>query len=131
MSAVVSRIDRGSATPGEMAEDAAEALRALNHLTLAAPSAGVPGWEGVGDVYRVLGDVRVLADRVPQMCDQLATALERIGDRAEWRTDGGADQPPDVVAAAAVEALGAARCIAEDLGRTFGQAHCAVSHLSQ
>lgn len=63
--------------PGAAAELAAEAVRTLNHLTLAPPSAGTPGWEDVTDLYRVLADVRVLTERHPQAIYQLVCHLER------------------------------------------------------
>lgn len=50
--------------PGAAAALAAEALRAVNHLTLAAPSAGVPSWEYVGDLYWVLGEMSLLTERL-------------------------------------------------------------------
>ena len=53
--------------PSAVAESAAEALRTLNHLPLCPPSAEVPGWEDVSDVYRVLGELRLLVERVPQV----------------------------------------------------------------
>ena len=118
-------------TPAGAAEGAAEALRTLNHLTLTAPTPGVPGWEDVGDIYRVLGELRVLTDRLPQACDQLAAGLQRLGDRAEWRTDDGANEHPDAVVADAVEGLQVAGCIADDIGRSIRQAHCSVAHLYQ
>jgi hypothetical protein len=131
MSAVASRINRRSPTPAEVAEESAEALRTLNHLTLAAPSPGAPGWEDVCDVYRVLGELRSLADRVPQVCDQLAGSLQHLGDRAAWRTDDGTSQLPDEVVAIAIAGLVMSRGIAEELGGAIAQTHCAVAHLSQ
>ncbi len=131
MSAVVAGAGRRMVTPSGAAEEAAEAVRALNHLTVAAPSPGVPGWEDVGDVYRVLGEVRLLVDRLPQVCDQLTTGLHRLGDREDWLTDDGTDDHPDNVVAAAVERLHVAGCVAEDLSRRLQQAHCAVAHLYQ
>lgn len=118
-------------TPAGAAEEAAEALRTLNHLTIPAPSPGVPGWEDVGDIYRVLGELRALVDRLPQACDQLAMGLQRLGDRADWRTDDGTNQHPDEVVATAVEGLQVAGCIAEDIGGNVQQAHCAAAHLYQ
>lgn len=50
---------------GAVAESAAEAIRMLNHLTLASPSEGTPRWEDVGDLYRVLDEVGLLIDRLP------------------------------------------------------------------
>jgi hypothetical protein len=118
-------------TPVGAAEAAAEALRLLNHLTLAAPAAGVPGWEDVGDVYRVLGELRVVADRLPQVCDQVVSSLERLGDRRPWHVDDGTTEHPHVVVGTAVENLQVASCIAEDFGCTVQLAHCAVAHLYQ
>lgn len=118
-------------TPAGAAEAAAEALRLLNHLTLAAPAAGVPGWEDVGDVYRVLGELRVVADRLPQVCDQVVSSLQRLGDRRPWQADDGSVGPPDAVVSQAVENLQVASCIAGDFGCNVQRAHCAVAHLYQ
>lgn len=118
-------------TPAGAAEAAAEALRLLNHLTLAAPAAGVAGWEDVGDVYRVLGELRVVADRLPQVCDQVVSSLQRLGDSSPWHADDGTTEHPDAVVSTAVENLQVASCIAEDFGCNLQLAHCAVAHLYQ
>lgn len=118
-------------TPAGAAEAAADALRLLNHLTLAAPATGVPGWEDVGDVYRVLGELRVVADRLPQICNQIVSSLQRLGDRSPWHADDGTTEDPDEVVSTAVENLQVASCIAEDLGCNVQLAHCAVAHLYQ
>lgn len=131
MSAVADSMNGRGSTPAGAAEGAAEALRTLNHLTLAAPWPGTPGWEDVGDIYRVLGELRALADRLPQAFDQLAMGLQRLGDRADWCTDDGTSQHPDEVVATAVEGLQVAGCIVEDIGGSLQQAHCAVAHLYQ
>jgi hypothetical protein len=118
-------------TPVGAAEAAAEALRLLNHLTLAAPAAGVPGCEDVGDVNRVVGELRVVADRLPQVCDQVVSSLQRLGDRRPWHVDDGTTEHPDEVVSTAVEHLQVASCIAEDFGCNVQLAHCAVAHLYQ
>jgi|APTNR8051073442_1049403.scaffolds.fasta_scaffold00918_17 hypothetical protein len=118
-------------TPVDTADRAAEALRALNHLTLAAPAAGVPGWEGVDDIYRVLGELRTIADRLPQVCDQLVAGLRRLGDRRAWRSDEGTTEHPDEVVSTAIEHLRLASCDADELGLHIQHAHCAVAHLYQ
>lgn len=117
--------------PAGTAEDAAESLRLLNHLTLTAPTAGTPGWEGVGDLYRVIGELRAITDRLPQACDQVLSALHRLGERQDWRTDDGTTKRPDEVIATAVDGLDAAGCAAEDLSWHLQQAHGAVAHLYQ
>ena len=69
--------------PSAVAESAAEAVRTLNHLTLYPPSAEVPGWEDVSDVYRVLGELRLLVERVPQVLRQVAKHLEQSASSYE------------------------------------------------
>lgn len=118
-------------TPVDTADRAAEALRALNYLTLAAPAAGVPGWEGVDDIYRVLGELRTIADRLPQVCDQLVAGLRRLGDRRAWRSDEGTTEHPDEVVSTAIEHLRLASCDADELGLHIQHAHCAVARLYQ
>ena len=62
----------GPATPAELARQAAEAVRALNHATL--PGAG--GLEYPADAYEVTGQLAVLAARLPQALAQI------LGDHA-------------------------------------------------
>lgn len=118
-------------TPVGAAGVAAEAIRALNHLTLAAPSVGTPGWEGVDDIYRVIGELRIIADRLPQVCDQMVAGLQRLGEQRDWCADEGAEEHPDEVAGRAVEHLQVASCDADELGLNIVHAHCAVAHLYQ
>ena len=113
-------LDAGVTTPAGAAEAAAEALRMLNHLTLAAPSCGTPGWSDVGDVYRLLGELRIVAERLPQVCDQIASGL-----------DDGTAEPAVEVVDGAVDAPRAASWFAEDVGLNLQHAHGAVSHLYQ
>ncbi|HUZ35997.1 MAG TPA: hypothetical protein VMV17_06690 [Streptosporangiaceae bacterium] len=61
----------GPATPAELAGQAAEAVRALNHATL--PGAG--GLEYPADAYEVTGQLSVLAARLPQALAQLLAFL--------------------------------------------------------
>lgn len=118
-------------TPAGAAHVAAEAIRALNHLTLGAPSAGTPGWEEVDDIYRVIGELRIITDRLPQACDQLAAGLQRLGEQRDWCADEGADEHPDEVVGKAIEHLQIASCDADALGLNIRHAHCVVAHLYQ
>jgi len=118
-------------TPARAAEVAAEALRAVNHLTLAAPSTRTPGWSDVGDVYRLLGELRAIADRLPQVCGQIASALQRLGDQSDWFADDGTIVPAVEVVDAAVDTLMTASWFAEDLGLNLQHVQGAVSHLYQ
>lgn len=115
--------------PVDAAERAAEAVRAVNHLTLRAPSPGTPGWEEVGDVYQVLGELRVLAERLPQACSQLARHIEGPAAGRVYEVDATADASAEVVVASAVLALdGAERC-ASRTGEHLNEAMSAVAHL--
>lgn len=118
-------------TPASVADRAAEALRTLNHLTLGPPAVGVPGWEGVDDVYRVLGELRIISDRLPQVCDQLVAGPQRLDEKRAWRTDEGTTEQPDEVVSSAIEHLQVASCDADEFGLNIQHAHCAVAHLYQ
>lgn len=59
----------------EIADEAAEAIRALCHATL--PADGFPGLEYPVDAYHVLGSLELLASRLPQLLTQLAAFLQR------------------------------------------------------
>ncbi len=115
--------------PVDAAEQAAESVRAVNHLTLRAPSPGTPGWEEVGDLYRVLGELRVLAERLPQACSQLARHLESPAAGRVYEVDAVADASAEVVVASAVLALRDAQCCASRTGEHLNEAMSAVAHL--
>ena len=59
------------ATITALAQITAEAIRALNHATF--PRAGL---SEPATVYRVLGELATAANRLPQLCSQLARWLE-------------------------------------------------------
>lgn len=115
--------------PVDAAEQAAESVRAVNHLTLHAPSPGTPGWEEVGDLYRVLGELRVLAERLPQTCSQLARHLETPAAGRAYEVDAMTDAPAEVVVASAVLALDDAERCASRTGEHLNEALSAVAHL--
>lgn len=58
-------------TPAELAGQAAEAVRALNHATLP----GTGGLEYPADAYEVTGQLSILAARLPQALAQLLAFL--------------------------------------------------------
>lgn len=117
-------------TPGEAAELAAEALRAVNRLTLGPPSTGAPGWEDVSDLYRVIGELHVLAERLPQALGQLARHLEHPAGDCRYRSDSSTCDPPEALVATAAGALAVAQDVAADLASDLGAAQSAVAHLS-
>lgn len=112
---------------GAVAESAAEAIRMLNHLTLASPSEGTPRWEDVGDLYRVLDEVGLLIDRLPQVLRQVAEHLERYADSCE--ADEAAPGTTAEMVAGAVFALADAREQLRWAGGSIGAAHSATAHL--
>lgn len=116
--------------PGGAAEMAAEALRALNRLTVAAPSSGAPGWEEVGDLYRVLGELCLLVDRLPQALGQLARHLQHPTGAGWYRADAGTRDSPESLVASAAASLGAAQADAWRVGGQLAAAHSAVAHLA-
>ena len=118
----------GVADPGVAAAVGAEALRLVNRLTLAAPTEGAAGWESVSDLYRLLTDLRVLADRLPQALDQFGRHLDQAAGDG-YKSDSGATESPDVLALAAVGALQDARSDARRLGIHLNTAQSAVAHL--
>lgn len=115
--------------PVTAAEQAADSVRVVNRLTLLAPSPGMPGWEDVGDVYRVLGELRVLVDRLPQACSQLARHLERAIAGSAYKVDVMTDEPAELVIASAVLALDEAQRCAGQAGEHLNVALSAVAHL--
>jgi hypothetical protein len=109
---------------------AAEALRAVNNLTLAAPSSGIPGWEEVGDIYRVLGELRLLIERLPQAVEQLCRHLQRPAGGACYRSNSGTRETPEALLATAAVALERAQVDARQAGSMLAVAQAAVAHLS-
>lgn len=79
----------------------------------------------------MLGDLRVITDRLPQVCDQLVAGLQRLGDQRAWHTDEGTTEHPDEVVNTTVDALHVASCDADQFGLNIQHAHCAVAHLYQ
>lgn len=100
------------------ARAAAEGIRSLNHATI---SRRIPP----GHVYRVLGQLTVMADRLPQALDQLESSVRKYGRAGELRRDGGAS-----VAEAVAEleySLSDARAAAQALCSDLGDAQRAIS----
>lgn len=115
--------------PSIVVEHAAEAVRTLNHLTLVPPCPSTPGWEDVADLYQVLTEVRVLAERLPQVIGQLARHLEGPGGEG-YRCDAGTTETPEAVVAEAVAALDAAAVAMRGVGCDLACAQEAVAHLA-
>lgn len=124
LDAVLAELD-----PASAAEVAAEALREVNRLTIGPLSPGLAGWEYVGGLYRVLGELHVLAERLPQALRQLAHQLEQPAGDSAYRSDSANCEPAEALVAAATGALAAAREAAMAVETNLGSAQSAVAHL--
>lgn len=100
------------------ADDAYEAVRSINHLTItqvhAAPT-----------VYSVLGNLKGLGHLLPQACMQLAKSLGRSLDEYDVYEDDGRD--PVLSVAAATDHLTRAAELASELGAELEKAQTAIS----
>lgn len=73
-------------TPAQIADAAAEQLRALNHRTLDAKAFGQPG-----DVSETVDALARVVQYLPQALRQIEAGLERLHDEQRIRLD---DKPP-------------------------------------
>lgn len=103
-----------------LAEQAAEAVRAINHATISGPPMPAP------DLYRVLGELAPMAHRLPQALDQLARNLQRSLDVYDVYEDQ-PDRTPAVQVAATVDALTRAGRHAAALGVLLDHAQLAIN----
>lgn len=119
----------GECDPRVVAGWAAEAVRAVNRLTLVAPDPTLAGWEGVCDIYDVLVELCVLVERLPQALGQLARHLERPTAGVHYRSDASTDESPEALVAAAVVALESARRGAYEVARDLATAQNSMCHI--
>jgi hypothetical protein len=115
----------GSA-PWELARDAAEAIRAVNHRTLDRDGYGEPA-----DLDATLVELVTLADRLPQAITQATTWLDH--QHAEGRLGHDRHVPPEQLTAvvqAAVDDLAAAGQAAGVLARALDRARQLTAHLT-
>lgn len=100
------------------ADDAYEAIRTINHLTItqvyAAPT-----------VYSVLGNLKGVGHLLPQACTQLARSLGRSLDEYDVYEDDGRD--PVASVATATDHLSRAARLAAELGAELEKAQSAIS----
>ena len=100
------------------ADDAYEAIRTINHLTItqvhAAPT-----------VYSVLGNLKGVGHLLPQACTQLARSLGRSLDEYDVYEDDNRD--PVASVATATDHLTRAAQLAAELGAELEKAQSAIS----
>jgi hypothetical protein len=104
----------------EVGEAFAESVRVLNYAT------GGPGLEYAGDVYDLLGCLKVGVQRLPQLFDQLARFLAAELEAGRVRADFG---DADASVRDAEAALDRARAAANAVLQHPEQAHDAVTWL--
>jgi len=106
----------------ELAGQAAEALRELNHRTC-----DPRVFTGPAGVYRLVGELTLVADRFPQLLDQLDRWLYADHKGGRVRADTGDDPGRSVAAAAAL--LADAGDTAHDLAQVLAAAQQHLAHL--
>jgi hypothetical protein len=107
-----------SLSPAEVAEAIAGLVRTLNYQTGAGGSVEL---EYPADLYSVVANLEIAAERLPQLLDQMARWLTAEHDAGRVAHDQGADV--DEYVSAVVDALGRAREDAVTLGASLGTAH--------
>lgn len=111
-------------TPAELASDAAESIRGLNHATL---SLGNLDWEYPSNAYSVIGGLERAAAYLPQALEQTWKLLSGLAaDGHVGSTTGDADK--DLTEARL--ALDEARILAVRLDTALQRAHNATSPLT-
>ncbi len=77
-------------TPAQLADDAAEAIRAINHKTLGG------GYEHPSDVYDVVGGLAHLVRMLPQALQQAQGFIEKLNSTGELGHDSSEDPDAEV-----------------------------------
>lgn len=111
-------------TPAQLASDAAEAVRALNHATL---SPGGEGWRHPGDAYSVIGGLDQMVRGLDQSLDQVWSLLAGLANDGHITSSGGT---PNRDLHSALATLNAARAAAVQMTAALEEAHKAVSPLA-
>jgi hypothetical protein len=111
-------------TPQEIAARAAEAVRALNHAT----RPGVAQID-VTEVYDLLGELALMASRLPQLLRQIEDLLDALVEEDQVLiVDGPNTGDPAAAAAIAGHWLAASAGAAHELAHRVDQAHQVLAH---
>ena len=105
----------GTMTMRDIADQAAEAIRALRDLT-----SGGSAFAGLDDAREVIASLERVGQDLPQLCEQLARIL--VVQREESQLTAGTGQDPDFWVVEAVEALAAAGQAADMMTAALAQA---------
>ena len=99
---------------------AAEAIRAINHLTSRSTPIPAPV------LYTILGELERVGARLPQTCQQLSEGLQLSLEQHAPHEDDGGDPRERVILARSH--LARAAEAAETLGEALGAAQAAIAH---
>ena len=116
-----------SQTASEAAQEAADAIKALNYATL--PHEDYPGLEFPSDVYDVIGSLKNAMQRMPQALEQCSLWLGEQNAAGKVGHDSGADPGQDVGNTRYLLDTTAATMAAE-LAAVLNRAHSASAHLT-
>lgn len=105
----------GTMTMRDIADQAAEAIRALRDLT-----SGGSAFAGIDDAREVIASLERVGQDLPQLCEQLARIL--VVQCEDGQVAAGTGQDPDFWVVEAVEALGAAGQAADMMTAALAQA---------
>lgn len=70
-------------TPAQLADEAAEAVRAINHLTRSRGD----DWQYPGDVYSLVGNLAQMAMMLPQALEQASRLIADLNEGGHLRSD--------------------------------------------
>jgi hypothetical protein len=90
-------------TPAALADEAAEAIRNLNHATLSRRE----GWQYPSDAYDVVGDLARLATMLPQALQQAGKFFDDLVESGHVGVDGYGQQRGQTVPLMQAEVTGA------------------------
>jgi hypothetical protein len=114
----------GQKTPAQLADVAAEAIRAINHLTMGTGD----DWQYPGDAYDTVANLKRAVYGLPQALEQMSHLIERLAALDHIRSDKGGDGADNV--ATALAGLRAAAKEATSLGGHLDAVHSALSPLA-
>lgn len=110
-------------SPARLADQAAEAIRALNHATRG------DGLEYPADVYDVVASLKLMEQRLPQLYGQLASFLTAENEAGRVAHDTGEPSSPYVTET--IAALAAARLSSAATAEALDDAHNACAGLKR
>ncbi|MER7050487.1 hypothetical protein ABT391_37315 [Streptomyces jumonjinensis] len=111
--------------PAKLADDAYEALRALNHATLS--TKGAADWEFPGDAYSVVGNLSQAAMVLPQALEQTEALVKHLEASGNLRSD---RNTLDTDLAATYHGLAEAQAAAQTLFEALNRAHSGLSPIA-